>query len=174
MPISLWATPLRSHPVMCRNWGAPLWNASSPSRRLYLLSLGVAELCSLMEDLTSEHRLVTWSRLGWRRDNEVLGCGWEREAGEATVMRPGFSGGPRAAGPAGPPRAGGDLHTPTGQCGRGGNKHTASYGARAEGGHSLDASTWRWLWKSWLARSALPGSPSSTVCSFWQKGSLSI
>lgn len=97
MLISLWAAPLPGHTFMHIHCWAPLWNESFLSRQLYCVSLGVAKLCSLMADLISEHSLVTWSRLGWIRDNEVLWCSWERKAVEAEIMSPVSSCGPLLA-----------------------------------------------------------------------------
>lgn len=87
-------TPSKPHGYPQKLLGSSLEGAfPMQMTRLCRLSLAVAELCSLMVDLISEHSLVTRSRLGRRRDKEALGCGWEREAGEAAAMRPGFSGG---------------------------------------------------------------------------------
>ena len=63
MLTSLRVTDRLSLTVIPEHSWALLWKESSQSRQFHLTSLGVANLCSLMTDLISEHSLVAWSCL---------------------------------------------------------------------------------------------------------------
>lgn len=86
-----------SHMVTREHGWAPRWNESSQPSQPHCMPLGVADLCSLMTDLISEHSLVPWSWPSRIGDTERSVTQLGGESCEGHVRRPALGCGPPMA-----------------------------------------------------------------------------